>query len=994
MHHPKSGNKVGLVGVLIFLLAPLFSAVPVAGVPGDIYSSTATLTDGVEGLDLSRTTTVEAQVWAIESVGELMLVGGAFTHVRDRSSFERIPRPYLAGFNPTTGEYVPWFRTQPDGPVYDIIDLGEGRAVLLGEFTSVNGVAGTHGVAIIDISTGLVDTTLNVRLSPPMSAAVRSGVVNGNYLYLAGSFGSAEAGGVSLATSGLARIDLATGELDPGFDPRLVGGGAWAIDVDPATGRVFGGGYFSRVNNSVGTETLVALNADGSLVSGWNHGFPHNQCTLGTFVSCGAITGLAVANGKVFVAGAKHFWAALDAGTGQILADRKLSNDGQSVDVVDGMVVVGCHCSDGDGSDEFPTIEDRYIRIIDPSSLTEVESPTVNSEGAAGGWVAGGADDGCMWVGGNFSSTTVGSQVPAWSLLRFCRNSGVGNNAILPIPTSFDSTPPPGIGAPVVVSQRGSSITLQWTASTEESGQVLYNVYRNGNLVARTSGSSFVDALLDPNAIYYWQISAEDLAGNLGPISPRSTPVQIGTRYNAAIAGTATQFNDFTADTTADKAVDGNTDGVLTNGSVARTAGRVGEGRSWWNLDLGDSVDIDLIEVHPRTDSAAFSETNNRLRIYYHTEPIVGDNMAAASNSGAQVWVGDRPGGAPVVERAELSTAVRYLRLFNDAASLSVAEVKVYTVDVLPQPASPAADLSSPLEPVWSLAQSRGANTVLSWGGSTDNVGVAFYEVYKDSVLISSSTTRSVSVGAVGQRSSAFHIVAYDAAGNHSALPPDVHPLTNAARFVTQQYRDFLNREPLIVEQVGWTTDIESGKRSRTDLATRLLTSAEYIDVAHPNIRLYEAYFNRIPDVGGLKYWMDVRRQGYSIDLVSDQFGRSTEFQNTYGNTTDAEFIRQVYLNVLDREPDAGGYTYWQDLLTRQIITRGQLMVNFSESQEYRNTLAPRVRVVGTYIALLNRIPSVIELAAEEQMVVNGEPASGLVSRILASDDYFGRFTP
>lgn len=985
---------MALLVALVAMIAGLLSAVPVTAAPGDIYSSVATLTDGVEGLDLSRTTTVEAQVWAIEPVGELMLVGGAFTHVRDRSSFDRIPRPYLAAFDPTTGEYVPWFGTQPDGPVYEILDLGDGRAALLGEFTSVNGTDGTHGVAVIDVATGLVDQSMSVSLSPPTSAAVRDGAVSGGFLYLAGSFGSVQAGGVSRAASGLARINLETGLLDTTFAPRLTGGGAWAIDVDPATGRIFAGGYFSRVNNIGGTDTLIALNPNGSLVDGWNHGFPHRQCALGIFLGCGAVTGLAVTNGRLFVAGAKHFWAAMDVATGQLLADRKISNDGQSVDIVNGMVVVGCHCSDREGSEEFPNIEDRYIRIIDPVALTEVESPTINSEGGAGGWAAAGAADGCLWVGGNFSSTVVGSRVPAWSLLRFCPTAGVGVNPPLAIRNSNDSTPPALLEAPTLVSQEASSVTLQWPASTESSGQVVYNVYRNGNLIARTSGSTFVDPLLGPNAVYYWQVSAEDLVGNLGQLSKRSIPVEIGVRYNAALAGIATQFNDFTPLTTADRAIDGNTSGILDDRSLARTAGPVGDGRSWWNLDLGGLVDIDFVEIHPRTDPGLFSETNNRLRIFYNDSPIVGDNVVAASNSGGQVWVGDTLGTTAVVENAELASSARYLRLFNNATQLSLAEVKVFTVDQLPVPPMPAADTSPPSEPVWSLTRTRGANTVLSWGGATDNVGVAFYEVYRDGSLLRRSTGRIVPVGPAGQPSSAFHVVAYDAAGNHSILPIDTHPLNNVERFVVQQYRDFMNREPLIVEQFGWTTDIESGRRSRNDLATHLLTSAEYIDTSHPNIRLYAAYFLRLPDAGGLKYWMDVRRQGYSIDLVSDQFGLSAEFQNTYGDTTDAEFIRRVYLNVLNREPDAGGYGYWQDLLSRRIITRGQLMVNFSESAEFRNSLAARVRVVGTYVALLNRIPSAVELAADEQNAAAGEQPSRLVSRILASDDYFNRFAP
>lgn len=989
MRATRSGKKLGLVSTLIALMAGVTGALPAGSVQSDVYSSTATLGDGVEGLDLSRTTTVESQVWTIEQVGEFMLVGGAFTHVRDRSSFDKIPRPYLAAFDPSTGEYVPWFATQPDGPVYDIVNLGDGRAAVLGEFSSINSVEGTGGVAIIDTTTGLVETNYSIELNPPDTSAARAGVLHDGFLYITGSFDSLRANGVSAGGAGVARIDLSSGGVDSSFAPTLRGGG-WDIDV-ASSGRVFVGGYFTSVNNLSGTETLAALNPDGTVVTGWNHGFPHGQCALGVFNTCGVVTGLAVANDRLFVAGAKHFWAAMSIETGEVLADRKIPNDGQSVDLVDGLIVIGCHCSLATTSDEFDGIEDRYIRVIDPELMIEVESPTVNSKGAAGGWAAAPASDGCLWVGGNFSSTVVERRVPAWNLLRFCRNSGLGVNPQLGIPSSIDRVAPGALEAPTVVGQRASSVSLEWAASAEASGQVVYNVYRNGRLTSRTSGTTYLDQLLDPNSIYYWQVMAEDLAGTLGPMSARSQPLEIGPRYNAAIKGTATQFSVFDTTTTADKAIDGITDGVLANGSVARTGTAVGDARPWWNLDLGSLVDVDFVEVHPRSD-AGFAETNNRLRIFHDNEPIIGDNVPAVARTAVQVWIGDSLGTQPVVEKAELATSARYLRIFNDATNLSLAEVRVFTVDALPVPPAPAADTTEPIRPVWSRVQSRGANSVLSWGGAIDDTAVAFYRIYDELGFLHSTTNQSISVGEAGQRASNFTVVAYDAAGNHSLLPIDNHPLRNTSRFVTQSYSDFLARDPLAVEMHGWTTDIDTGKRTRTDLATHLLLSAEYTDIADPNIRLYEAYFHRLPDAGGLKYWMDVRRSGYSIDLVSDQFTLSAEFQNTYGDTTDAEFIRRVYLNVLNREPDAAGYEYWQDLLIKRFISRGQLMVNFSESAEYRNGLAARVRIVGTYIALLNRIPSAAELEVEELNIAVGKPPADLVGQILGGEEYDQRF--
>ncbi len=219
-----------------------------------------------------------------------------------------------------------------------------------------------------------------------------------------------------------------------------------------------------------------------------------------------------------------------------------------------------------------------------------------------------------------------------------------------------------------------------------------------------------------------------------------------------------------------------------------------------------------------------------------------------------------------------------------------------------------------------------------------------------------------------------------------------IHPLDDSGQFVTQQYSDFLGRKPTPTEAWLWATDLDSGKQSNVDLVMSLLGSLEYQNVADPNIRLYQAYFDRLPDAEGLQYWMDVRRDGYSIDLVSEQFTLSSEFRNLYGDTTDADFIRLVYENVLGRTPDPDGYAYWQNLLSTGQITRGQLMVNFSESAEYAGTYALRVRVVRTYIALLNRVPGAVELSAEETRLAGGANLRDLATRIVNGNEYEQRF--
>lgn len=100
--------------------------------------------------------------------------------------------------------------------------------------------------------------------------------------------------------------------------------------------------------------------------------------------------------------------------------------------------------------------------------------------------------------------------------------------------------------------------------------------------------------------------------------------------------------------------------------------------------------------------------------------------------------------------------------------------------------------------------------------------------------------------------------------------------------------------------------------------------------------RMYAAYFIRVPDLGGFNYWLGQYRSGAAdLDVMSDAFGASEEFQLTYGSLDNAAFVELVYRNVMGRTPDPEGFQYWLDQLNAGSIDRGDLMSFFSESEEF-----------------------------------------------------------
>lgn len=108
--------------------------------------------------------------------------------------------------------------------------------------------------------------------------------------------------------------------------------------------------------------------------------------------------------------------------------------------------------------------------------------------------------------------------------------------------------------------------------------------------------------------------------------------------------------------------------------------------------------------------------------------------------------------------------------------------------------------------------------------------------------------------------------------------------------------------------------------------------------------RLYRAFFLRDADGGGLAHWQAQVRSGYPLSAVASDFARSAEFQARYGSLADGAFVDLVYRNVMSREPDAGGRAHWVGALRQGLLTRGGVMLSFSDSAEYK----ARTGLIGT----------------------------------------------
>ena len=105
--------------------------------------------------------------------------------------------------------------------------------------------------------------------------------------------------------------------------------------------------------------------------------------------------------------------------------------------------------------------------------------------------------------------------------------------------------------------------------------------------------------------------------------------------------------------------------------------------------------------------------------------------------------------------------------------------------------------------------------------------------------------------------------------------------------------------------------------------------------IAGQAYRLYQAAFDRKPDLKGLGYWINDMDHGSSLTTVAAGFMLSAEFQKLYGTKpTNTVLVTNFYQNVLHRTPDQSGFNYWLDQLNTNKITAAGALASFCESAE------------------------------------------------------------
>jgi len=164
-----------------------------------------------------------------------------------------------------------------------------------------------------------------------------------------------------------------------------------------------------------------------------------------------------------------------------------------------------------------------------------------------------------------------------------------------------------------------------------------------------------------------------------------------------------------------------------------------------------------------------------------------------------------------------------------------------------------------------------------------------------------------------------------------------VGPFANASVAAEQIARRLEGRDETTTERLAVADAVQRG-----GLALALAEVMDRNPSAAMIDRLYLAFFQRPADDEGLEHWIEASGDGNRMEDIAEWFAESEEFETRYGGTDFSEFLDRLYADVLGRAPDVEGKDYWTGLLDNGEVTRGTIVVYFTEGAELRRVAQTR----------------------------------------------------
>ncbi|HYP15470.1 MAG TPA: DUF4214 domain-containing protein, partial [Bryobacteraceae bacterium] len=218
----------------------------------------------------------------------------------------------------------------------------------------------------------------------------------------------------------------------------------------------------------------------------------------------------------------------------------------------------------------------------------------------------------------------------------------------------------------------------------------------------------------------------------------------------------------------------------------------------------------------------------------------------------------------------------------------------------------------------------------------------------------------------------------YSAAQNAAVGTPD-------QRFVAQLYFLFFGRVPAQSEIDFQVNNGLAGGRAA--LIRAFFNTPEFNLFGRYVAGVYVGLLNRDAEYDG---WL-FQRNAMALNIINQlqlvtNILNSAEYQQTFGNLSNEDYVRQLYRQILGREASQADVQFQAGALAG--ISRAQLASNFLNSEEFRQGTGPRLTAFLLYALILQRDPTPEERALRISQIASGADLTALMAELLASSEF------
>jgi len=376
-------------------------------------------------------------------------------------------------------------------------------------------------------------------------------------------------------------------------------------------------------------------------------------------------------------------------------------------------------------------------------------------------------------------------------------NRSAASTVVVQAASCADTTAPTSPSPVSVVDASASTVSIAWPKSSDNVGVDHYNVYRGAVKVAEASATSSTVGGLTCGTSYTLGVDAEDLAGNASsvagvvaatracsvsgggdtqpPAAPSALAVTSATETSLAISWTKSTDNVGVTQYTI--YLDGAAKGVTS--SSAYTLQDLSCGKTYTvAVDASDAAGNRSQKAQVYLSSAACADgvapsSPASVTAASRSQTSISLLWSPSSDNVGVAGYGVYRSGARVAQTGGTGFTVTGLTCGTDYSlgvdaydgsgnRSSISTVRIGTLA--------CGDTTPPTAPANLAVSSVAASSLaLGWAASTDDVGVAGYDVFRNGVKVVSVTAlsslqSSLSCGTAYQ----FAVVAFDAAGNRS----------------------------------------------------------------------------------------------------------------------------------------------------------------------------------------------------------------------------------